>query len=167
MQPVSLQRVKFHAMVVRGCQWLRCTLCVVIFGRTYCALTVHLIIFCPYKGELRQWGSQPYLSGGGSKKIFAFSSWFSPSFPRFLAKVSLSGGTLPPLTPQWLCHWPAPQTKIKHVLWAITSLSTMFWKFDKHKQKLSWETQICHLKILLGQMGLSYWSNQYFAYFDQ
>ena len=28
--------------------WLRCTLCVVIFGCTRCVQTVHLIIFLPY-----------------------------------------------------------------------------------------------------------------------
>ena len=31
---------------VLGAYWMRRTLCVVIFGRTRCVQTVHLIIFC-------------------------------------------------------------------------------------------------------------------------
>ena len=36
--------VDFYAL---GAYWMRHTLCVVIFGRTHCVQTVHLIIFCP------------------------------------------------------------------------------------------------------------------------
>ena len=36
--------VDFYAL---GAFWMRCTLCIVIFGRTHCMQTVHLIIFCP------------------------------------------------------------------------------------------------------------------------
>ena len=37
-------RVDFYVL---GAYWTRRTLCVVIFGRTRCVQTVHLIIFCP------------------------------------------------------------------------------------------------------------------------
>ena len=37
-------RVDFYTL---GAYWMRRTLCVVIFGRTHCMQTIHLIIFCP------------------------------------------------------------------------------------------------------------------------
>ena len=37
-----------------------------------------------------------------------------------------------------------PETEIKHILSAISKLSTLFWKKKKSLKQIVWETQIWH-----------------------